>query len=86
MNTNPLIEHNQLAYLHMFEMIILQGVPLVARGSNFLELEDYQLKIQSIYPFMSFPSRKYNVEYFKKEFIWKLTGDPFNESIKIDAA
>lgn len=82
MNTNPPIEHNQLAYLHMFEMIILHGVPLVARGSNFIELEDHQIKIQSAYPFMSFPSRKYNVEYFKKEFIWKLTGDPFNDSIK----
>ena len=47
MNTNPLIEHNQLAYLHMFEMIILHGVPLVARGSNFIELEDHQIKIQA---------------------------------------
>ena len=48
MNTDPLIEHNQLAYLHMFEMIILHGVPLVARGYNFIELEDHQIKIQSI--------------------------------------
>ena len=31
---------------------------------------------------MTFPSRKYNVDYFKKEMIWKLTGDPFNDTIK----
>lgn len=79
---DQILEYNHLAYIHMFEMVIRNGLELNARGSNFTELEDYQLKIKSIYPFMAFPSRKYNVDYFKKEFIWKLTGDPFNDSIK----
>ncbi len=58
------------------------GEELTTRGSTFKELESYQLAIFSKYPFMMFPSRKYNIDYFKKEFIWKLTGDPFNDSIK----
>lgn len=74
--------NNAQAFRHMFEVTIKNGLELVARGSTFTELECFQLAVHSKYPFMTFPSRKYNIDYFKKEFIWKLTGDPFNDSIK----
>lgn len=74
--------NNAQAFRHMFEVTIKNGQELVARGSTFTELECFQLAVHSKYPFMAFPSRKYKVDYFKKEMIWKLTGDPFNDTIK----
>lgn len=76
------IEHNEMAFKHKFQMIMNNGEKLQARGSTFLEVENLQLTVKSKFPFMDFNSRNYNIEYFKKEFIWKLTGDPFNDSIK----
>lgn len=73
---------NAQAFRHMFEATIKVGQELTARGSVFKELEGFQLNVHSMYPFMAFPSRKYKVDYFKKEMIWKLTGDPFNDTIK----
>lgn len=74
--------NNAQAFRHMFEVTTKMGQELVARGSTFTELEGFQLIVHSKYPFMTFPSRKYKVDYFKKEMIWKLTGDPFNDTIK----
>lgn len=73
---------NQLAYHAMMAATLECGTTLTARGSTFVELENYQLTVHSTYPFMMFASRKYNIDYFKQEMLWKLTGDPFNESIK----
>ena len=73
---------NLLAFMNMFEAVLQNGRKLTARNQEFLEVENYQLVIDPSQPFMSFPSRKYNIDYFKKEMIWKLSGDPFNESIK----
>lgn len=58
------------------------GQTVEVRGSVIREAQDLQIRIDPRYPFVDFPSRKYNVDYFKKEMLWKLTGDPFNESIK----
>ena len=58
------------------------GQTVEVRGSVIREAQDLQIRIHPQYPFVDFPSRKYNIDYFKKEMLWKLTGDPFNESIK----
>lgn len=76
------LNFNNQTMWHMLKATAQMGEELTARGSTFKEIEGYQLILYSKYPFMMFPSRKYNIDYFKKEFIWKLTGDPFNESIK----
>lgn len=58
------------------------GQIVEVRGSVIHEAQDLQIRIHPLHPFVDFPSRKYNIDYFKKEMLWKLTGDPFNESIK----
>ncbi|MEG1707085.1 MAG: thymidylate synthase [Acinetobacter sp.] len=76
------LDFNNHAMQQILKATVQMGEQLTARGSTFKEIEGYQLTIFSKYPFMMFPSRKYNIDYFKQEMLWKLTGDPFNDSIK----
>ena len=73
---------NEQAFIEMFKRTFDNGVTLKPRGQEIREIENLQLSVFSAYPFMNFPSRKYNVEYFKQEMIWKLGADPYDESIK----
>jgi len=57
------------------------GIETSPRGQKIRELEDYKITINPLYPFMNFKHRNLKIDYFKKEMLWKLTGDPFNKSI-----
>lgn len=62
-----------------------QGVTVRPRGLEIKELSDAQISIHPDYPFMMFANRKYPLNYFKEEMKWKLTANPFDESIKAHA-
>ena len=83
---NNVYEGQPLRYLNFLRNIIDNGVDIQPRGLNCREISDHQLVINPDYPFMTFRARDYNVNYFKKEFLWKLTADKYNTSIQAHAS
>jgi thymidylate synthase len=69
-------------YLKMFETIMASKNVISPRGMEIKEVEDLQLRVNPFHPFMTFPARKYNLDYFKKEMRWKLGASKYDESIK----
>lgn len=81
-----MVKHKALSNAHVFLVnwytCMRQGETLKPRGLEIKELEDYKFSIYPEYPFMTFEDRKYNIEYFKNEMLWKLGADRFDDSIK----
>lgn len=73
--------NNARVWLNMFAHTLENGRMIKPRGEAILEIEDLQITIDPSTPFMNFNARKYDVNYFKKEMIWKLSADPYNSSI-----
>lgn len=73
---------NYNVWLDMFKQTMDFGIELSPRGEKIKELDDFQITVDPIYPFMNFKHRNLKIDYFKKEMLWKLTGDPFNQDIK----
>lgn len=55
------------------------GCKISPRGQDTLELRNYQFTVDN--PFSSFKARKFNLSYLKQEFLWYLSGDPYNTII-----
>jgi len=55
------------------------GVEQSPRGQKTLEIMNYQFEVN--YPFTSFTDRKFDIDYLKKEMLWYIDGNPFNEDI-----
>jgi thymidylate synthase len=68
-------------YLKMWGDIMKSHNTISPRGMEIKEIEDLQLLVDPRYPFMTFTSRKYNLDYFKKEMTWKLTANKYDKSI-----
>ena len=79
------MSRNYGVWLQMFSEAMLNGIETSPRGQKIRELEDYKFTIDPMYPFMNFKYRSLKIEYFKKEMLWKLTGDPFNKDIMAHA-
>lgn len=75
------MSRNYDAWLRMFSDCMLDGIETSPRDQKIRELEDYKIVIDPMYPFMNFKHRNLKIEYFKKEMLWKLSGDPFNQAI-----
>lgn len=73
---------NAHAFISMWTQCMLDGAQSSPRGLLIKELEDFQLSISPLYPFMTFPERNYDVDYFKKEMLWKLGADRMDASIE----
>ncbi len=56
------------------------------RGLLIKELENYKYELPPFIRFSSFKSRKFNLSYLKKEFLWYLKGDRFDSSIEEHAS
>ena len=80
-----MLRPNYDVWLDMFSRTMDEGYTIAPRGYKIKEIRDLQFTIDSLYPFMNFMHRKLNIPYFKKEMIWKLGGDPFDDSIKLHA-
>jgi thymidylate synthase len=61
---------------------VLAGAKCKPRGEEIIEIHDVPLVVDPHVPFMFFKARKYPLLYFKQEMLWKLTADPYNDSIK----
>lgn len=73
---------NELIWLSMFKDTMTSGDVIAPRGLKIREIRDLQISIDPNHPFMGFPSRKYDVSYFKKEMLWKLGANRMDDSIK----
>lgn len=84
MDRNSMVHQNPNAttWVDMFHTTMTSGKTSSPRGEMIREIEDYQITIDPLFPFMNFKHRNLKVDYFKKEMLWKLTGDPFNDEIK----
>lgn len=80
-----MLRKNYDVWLDMFRKTMRQGFEINPRGQAIREIEDLQITIDPMYAFMNFKERNLKIDYIKKELIWKLTGNPFDESIKAHA-
>lgn len=80
-----MLRPNYNVWLQMFSDTMTNGIETMPRGQVIRELEDYKIVIDPKYPFMNFKHRNLKIDYFKKEMLWKLTGDPFNTDIMAHA-
>lgn len=78
---DPVARQNACAFLNMFDRTMTHGEKVQPRGKSILEIEDLQITVNPLFPFMSFKDRKYNVDYFKREMMWKLRADKYDASI-----
>jgi len=76
---------NARTWLTMLDTTMTHGTVVKPRGYEIVEIEDFQITVSPKAPFMEFTARNYNVDYFKKEMLWKLTANKFDESIKAHA-
>lgn len=65
--------------LDVYRDVQEKGVLREPRGLLTKEIRNYQFWVS--YPFSSYHSRNLSLSYLKKEFLWYLSGDPFNDSI-----
>lgn len=72
---------NKDAWLDLFKSTTVKGLESSPRGYKIVELLNATLTIDPMQPFMNFKHRKLNIDYIKKEIVWKLTADPYNDSI-----
>ncbi len=79
-------KENAETFVHMLNTCYFSGTLVKPRGEEIRELQDFTLSINPLFPFMTFGSRNYKIDYFKKEMLWKLGADRFDESIKEHAA
>lgn len=74
--------NNKSVFYSILRACMNYGIESNPRGLKIRELEDFQFSVSPITPFMTFKARNYDVNYFKKEMIWKLGADRFDDSIK----
>lgn len=73
---------NLQAYRDLMSSTLMDGTEVRPRGQTIRELLDTQITLSPIFPFQTFTSRKYNVEYFRQEMLWKLGASKMDDSIK----
>ena len=79
---DEIVSQNGRTFLEMFERTMIQGIEVKPRGYLIKEIEDLKLTVSPLFPFMAFRDRKYSVDYFKKEMLWKLSANKYDASIK----
>lgn len=68
-------------FLKILTKLKKQGKETNPRGLKIIECENFNYKLGKYIRFMNFDSRKLNINYIKKEFLWYLKGDKFDTSI-----
>ena len=69
-------------YIDHIRTVMESDTVIYPRGEEVREVADLQLFVDPREPFMNFESRKYPLSYFKKEMLWKLGADKYDDSIK----
>lgn len=73
---------NSNTWYKMLYNTMKHGELLSPRGLLIREIRDLQISIDPTFPFMMFKARKYDINYFKKEMLWKLGANRMDDSIK----
>lgn len=68
-------------FLKIYTDLEKRGKHVSPRGQLIKEIENYSYDLPAYVRFPSFKSRKLSVSYIKKEFLWYLKGDKFDNSI-----
>lgn len=76
---------NQAELTKLVATTLTQGVLSTPRGMKIRERFDTQLTIHPWYPFQGWAARNYDVDYFRKEMLWKLGASRMDDSIKAHA-
>lgn len=67
--------------MQMYERVLC-GIPTVVRGQLTRNVPNMAIVMDSSFPIITdFPDRKLNLNYAKKEWLWYLGADPFDDSI-----
>lgn len=85
-NLSAIAEQSGRNILTMIHHIMNSGREVSPRGAKIKEIEDGMLTLSPLFPCMSFEDRKMKIGYAKHEWIWKLSGDRFDDSIKNHAS
>lgn len=73
--------NNYDVWYDMLNRTMNEGHISAPRGQRIREIEDLQIRLDPMRPFMNFTHRKLKIDYFKKEMLWKLGADAFDSSI-----
>jgi len=68
-------------FKYIYNDLMTFGKEYSPRGMKIKEIEHYTYKLPPYYRFANFKSRKLNIDYIKKEFLWYLRGDLYDLSI-----
>lgn len=70
------------AWFALVNKTLQVGDSIEVRGSKILELENQSITVDPMWPFITYSARNYNIDYCKKELLWKLKGDPTDTRIE----
>jgi len=73
--------HNKDVFIDIYKKILAEGKTLAPRGMEILEIENGFYDVKPYVRFANFKSRKLNLDYTKREFLWYLKGDRHDVSI-----
>lgn len=68
-------------FKEIYYRLMTEGKICNPRGLKVIEVENFNYKLSPYVRFINFESRKLNIEYIKKEFLWYLKGDKYDTSI-----
>lgn len=81
---NTINEHHKFLEHYAFLRIlgdVIDGHEVAPRGLKIKELNNYTYTLPPFARLMNFESRKLNLDYIKREFLWYLKGDRYDTSI-----
>lgn len=74
-------KHHKTFFMKMFRDLRDYSKEVSPRGQLVKEIENYSYELPPYVRFQNFESRKFNLNYVKKEFLWYLRGDKYDLSI-----
>jgi thymidylate synthase len=75
------LDYHRSPFEDVFTQLILGGKLVSPRGQLVLELENFSYRLPPYVRFSNFKVRNLNIDYIRKEFLWYLRGDKFDQSI-----
>lgn len=77
----PIVSVDEETFRGIFLDLKLNGKRCAPRGQQVIELENYTYELPARVRFCNFESRKLNLDYIKREFLWYLRGNKFDQEI-----
>lgn len=65
----------------IYSDLLVSGLEVTSRNMNVIELCDYTMEFPPYVRWINFEARNFKLDYFKREFLWYLNGDPKDLSI-----